>query len=58
VSTSKLTTRLLALLDRSVESEAAIEREEERHARKLRRDSDRLRLEAALGNPPPDREAI
>ena len=50
--------QMLALLDGSAESEAAIEREEKRHARKLRRDSDRLRLELALGNPPPEREAI
>jgi HK97 family phage prohead protease len=49
--------QVLALLDGSVDSEAAIEREEKRHARKLRRDSDRLRLELALGNPPPEREA-
>ena len=49
---------MLALLGGSVDPEATIEREEKRHARKLRRDSDRLRLELALGNPPPEREAI
>jgi hypothetical protein len=45
---------MLTLLD--ADPEDAVEREERRQARKLRRDSERLRLELALGNPPPERE--